>query len=134
VRVVRGLDVVDYLLAADLLLTDASSVAIEYTLLDRPIVFIDVPKLLKNVTRRGAPLDLTTHGRKIGSLARTPAEVVREIESGLERPGERGELRRATARDVFHDPGGATERVVSIVRWAAGLQPDLPRGIEALEP
>ena len=134
VRVVRGLDVIDYLLAADVLLTDASSVAIEYTLLDRPMVFIDVPKLLKNVVARGAPLDLSTHGRRIGALARTADEVVAEIESGLARPEVRGDLRRATAAEVFHDPGGASERVAEVVRWAAGLRTELPPTIETLQP
>lgn len=134
VRLAVGLDVVDYLLAADLLLTDASSVAVEFTLVDRPMVFIDVPKLLKKVTTLGAPLDLSTHGRKIGGLARTPAEVIREIELGFEKPEMRGELRRATARDVFHDPGNASERVAAVVRWAAGLRPGLPPDVEVVRP
>jgi CDP-glycerol glycerophosphotransferase (TagB/SpsB family) len=133
-RVARGLDVVDYLLAADLLLTDASSVAVEYTLVDRPMVFIDVPKLLKNVLTRGAPLDLSTYGRKIGTLARTAEEVVAEIDRGLAAPDSHGELRRATAKDVFHGPGGAAERVAAVVRWAAGLRPGLPSDVEVLQP
>src|SRR6185503_19724558 len=45
-RLVRGLDVVPFLKAADLLITDASSVAFEYTLVDRPIIFLDVPRML----------------------------------------------------------------------------------------
>ena len=134
VRIVRDLDVVDYLRAADLLLTDASSVAVEYTLMDRPMVFIDVPKLLRNVLDRGAPLDLATYGRRIGRIARTPGEVVQEIQRGLEDPAAEGELRRAMARDVFHEPGDATGRVEEVVRWAAGLRPQLPPGIESLEP
>ncbi len=133
-RVVCGLDVVDYLKAADLLLSDASSVAFEYTLLDRPIIFIDVPKLFKNVVKRGAPLDLETHGRSMGAVARTAEEVVAEIESGLAHPERRGEKRRATAADVFHRPGDATRRVAEAVRWAAGLRPDLPEGVEKLAP
>jgi hypothetical protein len=133
-RMARGLDVVEYLLAADLLLTDASSVAVEYTLVDRPMVFIDVPKLLKNVLTRGAPLDLATYGRRIGALAHNAEEVVAEIDRGLAAPAARSELRRAMAGDVFHEPGGAAERVAEVVRWAAGLRPDLPSGVEVLEP
>lgn len=134
VRSVRSLDVIDYMKAADLLLTDASSVAVEYTLLDRPIVFIDVPKLLKNVLERGAPLDLSTYGRKIGRIARTPQEVVAAIGAGLREPSRESELRRAMAREVFHDPGGATGRVAEVIRWAAGLRAEPPVDAELLRP
>jgi CDP-glycerol glycerophosphotransferase (TagB/SpsB family) len=119
--------------AADLLLTDASSVAVEYTLLDRPMVFIDVPKLLKNVLKRGAPLDLETHGRKTGQLARTPDEVIAAIEDGLEHPAALSSIRRETAERVFSAPGHAAERVAGIVRWAAGLDPAPPADVEVLQ-
>jgi CDP-glycerol glycerophosphotransferase (TagB/SpsB family) len=134
VRLVRDLDVIDYLQAADLLVTDASSVAVEYTLLDRPIVFIDVPKLLENAVKRGAPIDLSTYGRKIGSLARDSGEVVDAIAGAFDHPQREGEVRRAMARDVFRDPGRATERVTDVVRHAAGLLDQLSRDIEEIRP
>jgi CDP-glycerol glycerophosphotransferase (TagB/SpsB family) len=132
VRLVHDLDVIDPLRAADLLLSDASSVAVEYTLLDRPMVFIDVPKLLKNVLKRGAPLDLETHGRKIGRIARTADEVVAEISWGLENPAAQSEIRRQTAARVFSSPGRAADRVAQIVRWSAGLEPGPPAEVERL--
>jgi hypothetical protein len=134
VRVVRDYDIVPYLCAADLLLTDASSVAVEYTLLDRPMVFIDVPKLFKNVVKRGAPLDLETYGRKIGLVAQHAGDVVPAIEQALVDPCGQSESRRAMARDVFYDPGRAAERAASVVLHAAGLLAELPTGIERLEP
>jgi hypothetical protein len=132
VRLVRDVDVVDYLRAADLLLTDASSVAVEYTLLDRPMVFIDVPDLLANALRRGAPLDLETHGRRIGQTVLRAEEVLPAVARGLAQPHAEAELRRATARHVFHAPGGAAARVAHVIRWAADLVPDLPRDVETL--
>jgi len=132
VRLVRDLDVIDYLRAADLLLTDASSVAVEYCLLDRPIVFIDVPKLLKKVLEQGAPLDLTTYGRKIGSLAKNAGEVAPAIERALGDSDRQSELRRTMARHVFHAPGGAAERVTNVTLHAAGLLPCLPRDVETI--
>ncbi len=90
--------------------------------------------MLLNVLKRGAPLDLETHGRKIGQLAKSPGEVVAAIERGLSEPDERGELRRETAAGVFHAPGGAAERVARIVRWSAGLEPGPPADVELLEP
>ena len=134
IRLVHDRDIMDYLRAADLLISDASSVAVEYTLLDRPMVFIDVPKLLKNVIKRGGPLDLDTYGRKIGKVAHTPSEVVAIVQRSLADPDEEQRLRRAMAGHVFFDPGGAVERVAAVVRHAAGLQPRLPADIEVLMP
>ena len=37
---------------------NAGSVVTEYSLLDRPVVFLDVPKILKRVVKRGGLLDL----------------------------------------------------------------------------
>jgi choline kinase len=130
VRHVRELDVVPFIHAADLVMTDASSVATEFTLLDRPIVFLDVPELLKEVTGRGGVLDLETYGRRIGTLAHTPAEAVPAVADALANPQREGELRRAVARKVFHDPGRAADRVAGVVLHAAGLADELPAGVE----
>jgi len=129
VRLVRELDVVPFLHAADLLLTDASSVAVEYTLLDRPIVFLDVPRLLERIQKRAPAMDLETYGRRIGAIA-TAADVVERVGDGLAHPQREGELRRAMARHVFWDPGRAAERVAGVVRYAAGVIDGLPPGIE----
>jgi hypothetical protein len=91
-----------------------------------------VPQLLKNVVKRGAPLDLETHGRKIGRLAHTPAEVIAEIEGGLADPKAQSEVRRHTAAQVFAAPGRAAERVAEIVRWSAGLRAAPPGEVEVL--
>ena len=134
VRLVRGLDVVPYLRVADALLTDASSVAVEYTLLDRPIVFLDVPKLLARVKKRAPNLDLDTYGRRIGRIAATPAEAVAVIGDALAHPGRERDVRRAMASHIFHDPGGAVNRVAAVVRHAAGLSDALPPDVEELMP
>lgn len=134
IRLVTEPDVVPYLHAADLLLTDASSVSVEYTLLDRPMVFLDVPELLQDVVERGGALDLETHGRKAGAIVRRPEDVVASVVDGLAHPSRESGLRLATARDIFHDPGRATERVAGVVLHAAGLEPSLPEGVLALEP
>ncbi len=134
VRLVRDLDVVPYLHAADLLVTDASSVAVEYTLLDRPIIFMDVPQMFNKVRKRSPSLDLDTYGRKIGEVVKTPGELVDAVAEGLARPDRQQEIRRAMARHVFHSPGGAVDRVAGVIVHAAGLTPDLPDGVEVLQP
>jgi hypothetical protein len=134
VRLVRDWDIVPWLHAADLVLTDASSAAVEFTLLDRPIVFLDVPELLKDVVERGGALDLETHGRKIGTIVRTPAELVPALDDALAHPERESAERRAAATHVFHEPGRAAERTTAVVLHAAGLLPALPPDLEVLKP
>ncbi len=133
VRHIRELDIIPFIHAADLVMTDASSVATEFTLLDRPIVFLDVPELLRDVETRGGLLDLETYGRRIGVVAEKASDVVPAIDDSLAHPQREGEIRRAVARQVFHDPGRATERIAGVVLHAAGLVPDLPEGVEILQ-
>ena len=133
-RLVRDIDVIPLLKVADLLITDASSVAMEYTLLDRPIVFADVPRLFKNVRKRGAPLDLKTHGRNIGPIAEGPGQLVEAIRSSLANPEEFHRQRRSVATDVFYRPGGAAQRVADVILHAAGCLASLPPEIEVLRP
>jgi hypothetical protein len=132
VRVVRSWDVVPYLKVADLLVTDASSVAVEYTLLDRPIVFIDVPTLFARVEERSEAMDLTTYGRRIGVVVERPEDVVAAISDSLAHPDREGALRRTMAEHVFHGPGTAAARIADVVRYAAGIDSWLPAGVERL--
>ncbi|MBA3853413.1 MAG: hypothetical protein C0503_03300 [Gemmatimonas sp.] len=115
-KLASGLDVVPYLYAADLLLTDASSVSNEYALLDRPMVFLDVPQLLAAMQKKGVALDLDTWGRKGGEVARWPDEAVDAIAWSLAHPRHASKIRRAMARDLFYNPGRATEAAVAWVR------------------
>ena len=123
---VRDRDIVPYLFVADALLSDASSAAMEYTLRDRPIVFLDVPRVFHALERKGSALDLTTWGRRGGFTARTPADAVRLVARALARPRLRGGVRRAIARDLFHDPGHATDRAVAALLALLRLPPTPP--------
>ncbi|MFQ5427942.1 MAG: CDP-glycerol glycerophosphotransferase family protein [Thermodesulfobacteriota bacterium] len=133
VRLVRDKDISAYLHAADLLITDMSSVAVEYTLLDRPIIFLDIPKLMRRVTKRAPALDLQTYGRKIGRLVSEPAGLEAAIKDILANPHSEAEVRRAMAAHLFHDPGNAARNVAGVVRYAAGLAEALPEGVVTLE-
>ena len=114
-QLATGLDVVPYMFAADLLLTDASSVSSEYALLDRPMVFLDVPQLLATMKRKGVALDLDTWGRKGGVTTRWPDEAVEAIAWSLAHPRHAGPVRRAMARDLFYHPGRATDAAMEWV-------------------
>ncbi len=132
-RVVRSWDVVPYLKVADLLVTDASSVAVEYTLLDRPIVFVDVPTLFARVDERSEAMDLTTYGRKIGVIVQDPAALPAAVADALAHPSRESPLRRKMADHVFHAPGTVAARVAGVVLHEAGVERRLPDGVETLE-
>lgn len=118
VRLIRDPDIVPYLATADLLVTDASSTANEFTLRDRPIVYIDVPELLARAAAEDGRLDLATWGRRGGTVVSTPAEAVAAIDAGLSDPSLGSQVRRAIRDDLFYNPGAAT---CAAVDWIAEL-------------
>ncbi|HZO19119.1 MAG TPA: CDP-glycerol glycerophosphotransferase family protein [Gemmatimonadaceae bacterium] len=115
-KLVNDYDVVPYLFVSDLLMTDASSVSNEYSLLDRPMVFLDVPQLLAAMQKKGVALDLDTWGRKGGMTTRWPDEAVEAVEWSLAHPGAAGNVRRAMARDLFYNAGRATDVAIEWMR------------------
>lgn len=117
----ESFDVVPYLFASDLLITDASSVSSEYSLLDRPMVFLDVPELLAAAAAKGVMLDLETWGRRGGTTARWPDDAVNAVEWSLQNPEAHSDVRRAMAADLFYNPGRATDAAVAWTLDKLGL-------------
>lgn len=113
-RLLRSPDAIPALYVADLLISDASSIANEYLLLDRPIVFIDVPELLAAAAAEDDRLDLASWGRAGGTVAADPAIAVDAVAKALAEPQAQSETRRAIARDLFYNAGTATQ---AALRW-----------------
>ncbi len=121
-QISREPDVIRLLALADVLLTDASSVSTEFSLLDRPMIFLDVPDLLvKAENKKDSMLDLDTWGRKGGALVGSPDDIVAAVDRAVENPREHSEIRRAMAADIFFNPGQATDRAEAWFRRVAGL-------------
>ncbi len=112
-RLVRDPDVIPQLFLADLLITDASSVSSEYALLDRPMVFLDVPELIERSLKKDAMVDLTTWGRNCGEIIRRPEEVVAGVAQSLAMPDKFGQVRKEMVSDLFYNPGSSTEAVMT---------------------
>ncbi|MDJ0705717.1 MAG: CDP-glycerol glycerophosphotransferase family protein [Leptolyngbyaceae cyanobacterium MO_188.B28] len=110
-RVVRALDIVPLLRLSDLLITDASSMANEYALLNRPLVFLDVPELIQRAKDQGAFVDETL-GRRGGLLVERPDQIEEIIATSLANSEEFSEIRQGIAQDLFYNPGGATEAAI----------------------
>lgn len=112
-RIVREPDVIKLLFLADLLISDASSVANEYAILDRPMIFLDTPELIQSaLDAQNSMVDLDTWGRKGGMVVERPEDVAAAVEYSLNNPTERSEVRRAMARDLFYNVGHATDAAV----------------------
>lgn len=112
IAIVKDRDITPALFSADLLISDASSVANEYTLLDRPLVFIDVPELFK---KYAASIDLEGWGQSSGPVAGSVEEVHRHIDSQLRDAGEFAEARRRIASEGFYNPGRATDAALEAI-------------------
>lgn len=127
-RFIRHHDVIPSLVAADLLVSDLSSVTGEYLLRDRPIVYLAVPGHEEKV-RRGSgqrfgaddPEDLD-YLRAAGEVVDTPAALARAVERGLADPAARGPERRERAARLFYHPGAATPRALAALRHVLGLE------------
>jgi CDP-glycerol glycerophosphotransferase (TagB/SpsB family) len=120
-RLLREFDSIPSLFATDVLISDASSIANEYLLLDRPLVFLDVPALLESAAGEDDRLDLDTWGRKGGTVAHDVAEAERAVASALADPDRLSSVRKSITQDLFFNPGSATEAAVAWFRDQARL-------------
>lgn len=99
-----------YLAAADLMITDHSSVGFEYLLLDRPLIRIHVPELIKNTDIEPSYVDLLASA---STSVNNVDETIEAVERGFANPRENSATRVTVANEMFYKPGTATERAVS---------------------
>jgi len=98
-----------YLVAADLMISDHSSAAFEYLLLNRPLIRIEMPEL---ITRTNIPPDYVALLAEASTTVRSVAEILRAVEHGLTNPALLADTRRIVAQELFYKPGTATARAV----------------------
>ncbi len=127
VRIIEDYDIVPYLYVSDLLVSDISSVVNEYTLLDRPIVLFDVPRLIrfhkrKEIERGLSSSDLEEWGRDVGTIVGEMNGLKGAIEHGLSHPEEKRDIRKEFANRFFFEPGTATDRAVQKTYELLGLE------------
>jgi CDP-Glycerol:Poly(glycerophosphate) glycerophosphotransferase len=104
-----GSDACPYLVAADVLITDHSSVGFEYLLLDRPVVRIDMPELIQKTNIHSDYVRMLT---EVSTSVTTAGQAVAAVEGGLANPASKSSARRAVADELFYEPGTATSRAV----------------------
>ncbi|HSE97219.1 MAG TPA: CDP-glycerol glycerophosphotransferase family protein [Blastocatellia bacterium] len=108
-RLVSGSDSSPYLAAADVLITDHSSIGFEYMLLDRPVIRIEMPDLIAKTNVNPEYVELLAAA---STSVRDAKEAVEAVERNLAEPQSQSASRRAVAEELFYKPGTATARAV----------------------
>lgn len=115
-----GSDSGPYLAAADLMITDHSSIGFEFMLLDRPVIRIEMPELIANAFIHP---DYVTLLANASTTTRDVAETVSAAAANFSNPGEKAAARKAAADELYYQPGTATDRAVREVYEVIELEP-----------
>ena len=99
-----------YLIAADMLITDHSSVGFEYLLLDRPLIRIHVPELLEKTDIEPVYVQLMAEA---ATSVNNGDELAAAVDEGFAEPRLKSESRKAVAAEMFYKPGTATTRAIA---------------------
>jgi CDP-glycerol glycerophosphotransferase (TagB/SpsB family) len=118
-----GHDISPYLVASDVMITDHSSAGFEFLLLDRPIVRINRPALLKLANVHPDYAQLLS---SVSATVENARGVVDAVVGAIEEPRALSAERRAVAEDLFYLPGTATARAVQALYDAIELEPVTP--------
>ena len=113
-RHVGNVEVTECLLAADVMVCDVSGVALEYLLLDRPVVYLACPDFFRGI---GAPPDggeslLVNAGRPAGVEVGDMAGLARAVREALGHPEHLSYRRHAVIQKLLFNPGHATRVTV----------------------
>ena len=120
IHYVEGADASPFMAAAQIMVTDHSSVGFEFLALDRPLIVYHAPELA--TAARINP-------EKI-ALLRSAAVVVHDVtalgpaaRAELDAPARLSRRRRQVSSQLFHDPGRATARALAVVDELLALRP-----------
>lgn len=113
VRYVEAPDASPLLAAADLLVTDHSSLGFEFLVLDRPLIVFDAPDLARVARINADKIELL---RSAAVVVKTTSELANAALGSLRDPAAGSHARMRVASEMFYDPGRATERAVNLVR------------------
>lgn len=128
VAYVEGPDATPFLAAADVMVTDHSSVGFEFLVLDRPLLVFDAPGLATAARINPEKIALL---RSAAAVADTPEALISAAARELAEPTRLSPARRRVASDMFHEPGRATPRAVALVLELLALSGGAPGGVPA---
>ena len=118
------------LVAADLLVTDFSSVALEFVVLDRPIIYIDCPEYFEKTLRlpyyESDPEYVKTNprtnsGRHVGVVVEHVEGLAAAVADALANPSLNSDKRRELASILLFNPGHGAEVAAGEILRLLGL-------------
>ncbi|MBL0109140.1 MAG: CDP-glycerol glycerophosphotransferase family protein [Ignavibacteria bacterium] len=113
--------------ASDVMVTDLSSVALEFIILDKPVIYIDCPeffeKTLKktysnfgNTTAEFVKNDPKANaGRHVGLVVNETGQLKQAIVRSLENPEEFSDKRKEFSKMLIYNPGKAADTAASAI-------------------
>ena len=118
VRVPRESNGCPFMVASDAMVSDHSSIAFEYMLVDRPLIVVDRPALIR---KAAISREKVQRLRAAADVATDPREVTDTVLAALRQPQRLSAERRRIASDLFFKPGTATERALALIYQLIGL-------------
>jgi hypothetical protein len=109
-------DACPLLAAADVMVTDHSSIGFEYLVLDRPLVVFDTPDLASAARISADKIALL---RSAATVTSTPEDTARAASHDLAHPAALSAARRRVADEMFFEPGTATGRAMTLLTRSA---------------
>jgi glycosyltransferase involved in cell wall biosynthesis len=118
VRIARESNGCPFMVASDAMVSDHSSIAFEYMLLDRPLIVLDRPALIHKAAISREKVERL---RAAADVATDPRDVTKTVLAALQEPQRLSAERQRTAADLFFEPGNATDRALALVYRLIGL-------------
>lgn len=112
-------DVIPFMQASDILVTDISSVAFEWLQVDRPLVFMTFADQMRAWDGQA---DLDTWGRRIGAECDDVGLLPGIIDSELAHPDRLGSVRREACADIYFNVGASTDAAMTEFYELTGLE------------
>jgi hypothetical protein len=110
-RLAPGADATPFMIASDIMVSDASGAAYEFVLQDRPVIFFDTPDLFDHYGRSG----IHYWGRACGDIVGTMDELRHAVLLNIAEPGRNAQARREWIGRISFARGDATERAVRAI-------------------
>lgn len=119
--------------AADLMVTDVSSVALEFIMLDKPVIYIDCPEFFEKTLKKtySAFGDTTAEfvmndpkanaGRHTGDVVYDIKDLGKVINDCLKDPGKNSGKRKELAKQLSYNPGRASEAACDKILELLGI-------------
>ena len=123
---VGNVDVSDCLIAADVMVTDVSGVALEFFLLDKPVVYLDSPDYYQSIGMENGGGDnyFVNAGRPAGVEVKDMPSMVAAIREALANPKQKARERCELAKRLLFNPGKGTDVFVETLENLLATRPN----------